>query len=300
MIAKTKFKNEEEKREYVRYCDADFEVRLDKMMADIFAHGEPKVLTLSGPTCSGKTTASRKLISEFAERGKQVRIISIDDFFRDRAELEAEARAEGRKIDFDSEKALDLPLLEAFITAMRRGESTPLPKFDFKLGRKVDGGIFKPEGSDIILFEGIQAIYPVFTEMLSGTEFISLMINVEEPLTVGSVTLPPRTVRLMRRLVRDYRFRGAAPDFSFLLWESVTANEDKNILPFTHRADLHINSLLGYEPCMLKPYLEPLMRQIPSDSPYSAQADYLLSVMDGIDTVSAEYLPENALYREFI
>ena len=126
------------------------------------------------------------------------------------------------------------------------------------------------------------------------------MINVEDSLTVGDVTLQPRTVRLMRRLVRDYRFRGAAPDFSFVLWEGVTANEDKNILPFTDNAELHINSLLGYEACMLKPYLDPLMRSIPSTSKYKEQADFLLRALEGIDTISAEYLPENALYREFI
>ena len=87
---------------------------------------------------------------------------------------------------------------------------------------------------------------------------------------------------------------------SVSVWEGVTANEDKNILPFTDRAELHINSLLGYEACMLKPYLDPLMRSIPVTSPYRKKAEELLCALDGIDTVSADYLPENALYREFI
>ena len=126
------------------------------------------------------------------------------------------------------------------------------------------------------------------------------MISVEDSLTVNGATLSPRTVRLMRRLVRDYRFRGADPEFSFLLWEGVTANEDKNILPFTDRAELHINSLLGYEACMLKPYLDPLMKAVSPNSPYRKKADELLLALDGIDTISAEYLPKNALYREFI
>ena len=157
-----------------------------------------------------------------------------------------------------------------------------------------------PKETDIILFEGIQAIYPVFTDLIKDIPCVSLMISVEDSLTVEGVTLSPRTVRLMRRLVRDYRFRGAAPEFSFLLWEGVTANEDRNILPFTDRAELHINSLLGYEACMLKPYLDPLMKNVPKDSPYREKAEELLRALEGIDVISADYLPENALYREFI
>ena len=300
MIAKTKFQNEEEKLQYVKACDADFEARLDDMMYKVCSEPDLHYLTLSGPTCSGKTTASRKLISEFNERGRQVKTISLDDFFRDRADLEAEAARENRGVDFDSERALDLNALKAFIDALHNGKPAPLPKFEFVAGKRVSTEMFVPGENDIILFEGIQAIYPVFTDLIKGIPCFSLMINVEDSLTVGSTTLTPRTVRLMRRLVRDYRFRGADPEFSFLLWEGVTANEDKNILPFTDRAKLHINSLLGYEACMLKPYLDPLMQSVPKSSPYRQKAEELLAALEGIDTVSAEYLPENALYKEFI
>ena len=301
MIARTVFQNEEEKREYVRACDSDFETRLDAVMQDVCSRKQLHYLTLSGPTCSGKTTASRKLISEFKERGRDVKTISLDDFFRDRADLEAEAAKEGRGIDFDSERALDIPALKAFIDALHAGKPAPLPKFEFVAGKRTAVNEFMPKETDIILFEGIQAIYPVFTDLIKGIPCLSLMISVEEGLTVGDVTLSPRTVRLMRRLVRDYRFRGADPEFSFLLWEGVKANEDKNILPFTDRAELRINSLLGYEACMLKPYLDPLMKRVAEgNSKYREKATELLRALEGIDVISADYLPENALYREFI
>lgn len=300
MIARTKFQSEDEKRAYVRECDADFEARLDEVMKNVCSRKDLHYVTLSGPTCSGKTTASRKLISEFKERGRDVKIISLDDFFRDRADLEAEAARENRGVDFDSERALDIPALKSFIDALHAGIPAPLPKFEFVAGKRVSVSEFMPEETDIILFEGIQAIYPVFTDLIKNIPCVSLMISVEDSLTVNGVTLSPRTVRLMRRLVRDYRFRGAAPEFSFLLWEGVTANEDKNILPFTDRAELHINSLLGYEACMLKPYLDPLMKNVPKTSPYREKAEELLRALDGIDDISADYLPENALYKEFI
>jgi uridine kinase len=176
-----------------------------------------------------------------------------------------------------------------------------IPRFDFKQGKRVGYVHIDPSDDDLFIFEGIQAIYPVFTDLINGIPCLSLMISVEEGLTVGDVTLSPRTVRLMRRLVRDYRFRGADPEFSFLLWEGVKANEDKNILPFTDRAELRINSLLGYEACMLKPYLDPLMKRVAEgNSKYREKAIELLRALEGIDVISADYLPENALYREFI
>ena len=299
-VAKTKFNSELEKQEYVRACDSSFEARLDEVVKQICETAELRYLTLSGPTCSGKTTASKKLVSEFYERGKKVKIISLDDFFRSRAELQREAEAEGRAVDFDSERALDLPRLSAFISEIKQGRPAPIPRFDFTLGKAVNSEVFHPGDADILIFEGIQAIYPVFTDMIKGMKCLSLIINVEDSLEINGKTVSPRTVRLMRRLVRDFRFRGAEPDFSFVLWESVVKNEDKNILPFTAYADLHINSLLGYEPCMLKPYLAPLMESISPSSPYYGRAQELLALLADIDTVSSDYIPENGLYKEFI
>ncbi len=300
IIAKTRFSNEAEKLEYVKSCDRSFEERLDGVMLEIFKREELKYLTLSGPTCSGKTTVSRKLISEFAERGKKVKIISLDDFFRPSAELEAEAEREGRCVDFDSERALDVPCLESFIAKLSAGKDAPLPHFDFKLGRRVGYETFAQGNADILIFEGIQAIYPVFTRMLEGIPCLSLIINVASPISVDGETVDARTVRLMRRLVRDSRFRGASPEFTFQLWESVTRNEDVNILPFLGRADVTIDSLMGYEPCMLKPYLESILGEIPDGSVYSDKAQRLLSLVNGIDVIPSEFIPQHGLYREFI
>lgn len=300
IIAKTHFSSEAEKLEYVRSCDRGFEDRLDSVMLEIFQKKDLRSLTLSGPTCSGKTTVSRKLISEFAERGKKVKIISLDDFFRSGAELEAEAKRENRCIDFDSERALDIPCLAGFIEKLRCGEPAMLPHFDFKLGRRTGFETFTRGDADILIFEGIQAIYPVFTDMLRGIPCLSLIINVASPICVDGREVDARTVRLMRRLVRDARFRGAAPQFTFQLWESVTRNEDVNILPFIPRADITIDSLMGYEPCMLKPYLESILGEIPRGSRYTEAAQDLLSIVKNIDAISSELIPENGLYREFI
>lgn len=299
MIAKTKFVSEAEKREYVYACDADFEQRLDKMMKNICDIDDIPFITLSGPTCSGKTTASKKLITEFSERGRKVKIISLDDFFRDAAALEAECK--DGILDFDSEKALDLPELARFMHDIQTKGSARLPKFDFIKARRTHFEEFSIEDADTVVFEGIQAIYPEFTSLFEkGTKHKSIYISVLTDLILDGKAVSPREIRLWRRLVRDYRFRGAAPEFSFRLWEGVVANEDKNILPFANSSDFMINSLQGYEPCMLADELEKLMKMIPSKSKYYEKSLQIMQTLSEIDRISEEYLPEKSLYHEFI
>lgn len=299
MIAKTDFSSELEKKRYVEDQDAGFEKRLDQMMKSICDLDGVRFITLSGPTCSGKTTASKKLISEFSERGKTVKIISLDDFFRDAKELLEECG--GGTPDFDSEKALDMPVLEKFMHDIQTKGEADLPKFDFNLARRTHFEHFSLKDADIVVFEGIQAIYPEFTSLFeSGTKTAKIYISVLTDLILNGKVIPPREIRLWRRLVRDYLFRSASPEFSFLLWEGVVKNEDKNILPFAHESDFMIDSLQGYEPCMLRKHLVPLMQMIDKKSKYYEKSLQILQTLDGIEEISAEYLPTNSLYHEFL
>ena len=299
MEIKFNFSSEAEKRDYVLACDREFENHLDAVMKDICTHTETRFFTLSGPTCSGKTTASKKLIHEFDERGRKVKIISLDDFFRDRSKLELEA--EGGVPDFDSEKALDLNALSEFMGDLIAGRPARLPHFDFKEARRVGYSEFRADGADAIVFEGIQAIYPVFTELFPKNEkAIGIYISPLEGILLKDRYVEPREIRLWRRIVRDKRYRGASPEFTFFLWQGVTRNEDKNILPYTNEADYKINSLLGYECGMLKGDLDKLLSEIPPASLYYEKSREILSLLDGIDTISSEYLPTESLYHEFM
>ncbi len=301
MIAKLKFASENEKINYVKECDEDFENRLDAVIKELCRTKGLQFVTLSGPTCSGKTTASKKMVSEFLERGKTVKIISIDDFFRDRTELEREAVKTGGKLDFDSEKALDLPELSEFMHSIQNGRGARLPRFDFVEARRVRYDDFSVEKNDIVIFEGIQAIYPAFTSLIEEKERIrSFYISPLESLDVGSHIIVPREIRLWRRLVRDYKYRAASPEFTFRLWESVTENEDINILPYADSTDFSINSLLGYEPCMLRESLFGILPEIKKDSKYYEKACKILGILKDVDEISQRYLPENSLYHEFM
>ena len=299
MIAKTSFESEQEKKDYVLACDSDVENRLDIMMKDICSISGIDFITLSGPTCSGKTTASKKLVSEFSERGKKVKIISLDDFFRNRSDLEKEAN--GGTLDFDSEKALDIPVLSKFMHDIQTKGEGMLPRFDFNLACRTGFERFSMHDADIVVFEGIQAIYPAFTTLFeAGTKQKSLYISPLTALNVNGKDVLPREIRLWRRIVRDFKFRSAEPEFSFRLWEGVVKNEDVNILPFAQNSDFMIDSLQGYEPSMLKKDLVKLLSDINPGSKYYEKSLQILQTLDGIDEISEEYLPENSLYHEFI
>ncbi len=299
--AKLRFQNEEEKKKYVEECDARFEAELDGVMKKICNRDDLKYLTLTGPTCSGKTTASKKLISEFAERGKKIKIISLDDFFKDQDQLEEEAKENGGKLDFDSEKALDLKALSEFMENLKAGRPAVLPKFDFKPAKRVSTELFSKGDADVIVFEGIQAIYPVFTEMLEkGKETATVCISPLEDIQVGEHIIVPNELRLMRRLTRDYHFRSAHPEFIFYLWQTVRENEDRNILPFVGECEYRINSTLGYDIGMLKTTLEDVLEKVDVNSVYYGKAKEIRSVLAESDAISKDYLPENSLYFEFV
>jgi len=301
MIARLRFTSEEEKRRYVNECEADFENRLDTVIKSLCEIEGLRFVTLSGPTCSGKTTASKKMVSEFMERGRTVKIISIDDFFKDRTELVREAMRTGGKLDFDSENALDLEELSSFMSLIQSGRSARLPRFDFVEAKRVRFDEFSVDKNDIVIFEGIQAIYPAFTSLIEKNSHIkSFYISPLCDLTVGDKVISPREIRLWRRLVRDYKFRAAAPEFTFHLWESVTENEDKNILPYAGKSDFRIDSLIGYEPCMLRESLFDILAEVGKESKYYKKAGEILETLKDADNISPEYLPRESLYHEFL
>ncbi len=299
--AKLKFESEAQKEKYVHVCDDRFEADVDAVMKELCARKELKYLTLSGPSCSGKTTASRKLISEFAERGRKVKIISLDDFFRDRDELVKEAN--GGKLDFDSEKALDIEALSEFMENLQAGKEAILPKFDFNEARRVSEEKFSRGDADVIVFEGIQAIYPAFTDLLdrcAHDEKASVYIKPMQSIKVEEYVIDSNELRLWRRLVRDYNFRSASPEFTCFLWETVRENEDKNIFPYENKSDYFINSTLGYDVGMLKNSLEKILSPIKETSKYYKKSREILDIVAKSDAIPREYLPKNSLYFEFV
>ena len=290
------FKNEQEKIDFVNMCEADFEDRLDKAVKKIVLSGVSNIL-LSGPTCSGKTTTANKLIDEFHEAGKAVTVISIDDFFQERNY--ARTVNENVKLDYDSVDVLDLPLLRACIKNAKVGNNIKVPIFDFVSQSRVGYNAHYITEDEVVLFEGIQAVYPEVTSSFENP-FLGIFINVNEDVCLNGVYFSRDEIRLIRRLVRDRRFRGATADFTFYLWESVRENEDKSIYPNKNVCSVQLDSFMGYELFLIKPYIINVLGEIKPDSKYYLLAKEIMDKFENIQEIKYEYIPNNSLYTEFL
>lgn len=294
------FSDENDKRKYVLECETEFENELDRAVKSIYSSEKARIITLSGPSCSGKTTTAKKIVRDFTSLGRSVHVISIDDFYRDRDELLREAESENLTPDFDSAKSIDIPYLGRAIDSIFSSDAVTIPKFDFTRGKKTEEIEYRIKENDVFIFEGIQAMYPEVTSLFNGRKHTSIYVSVEDTLCVCGEVFLPEEIRFFRRLVRDYKFRNSSPEFTFEIWRSVRENEEKNIFPYKELCDIKINSLLSYEISMIKPYLLSLLESISEKSEYYGKAQEIINKIECIPQISAEYMPTESVYHEFL
>ena len=229
--------------ELIKKCDEDFRKRLYSIADEIHTDGV-RLIGLSGPTCSGKTTAAHMLAERLSEYGKRVHIVSIDDFYYDREYLNELSRAKGLDtIDYDSVDTIDLVALEAFVEEMYSENVVHCPIFDFKTGTRSGSRSISADDDDLFVFEGIQAIYPQVTALFRSHGYASVYISPQSAIHIDGDSFSPNEIRLLRRIVRDTNFRGANVEFTIGLWESVRQNEEKNIFPYVDTCTYKINSM---------------------------------------------------------
>lgn len=291
----------EEMRRFVAECDAALERQIDDAIASIESASNLRLLGLTGPTCSGKTTAAGKITEALRSRGFDVHLISLDDFYYDKEYLHRRAENADFEIDYDSEETIDIALLKDRSESLFEGRETVLPRFDFHTGNREIGQRIFPASRDVFLFEGIQVLYPNVNETLSRRgDFPVIYIAPQSRICTGGEMFDANELRLYRRLVRDFRHRSTAPEFTLYLWPSVRENEEKSIFPNLSRCNADIDSTMPYEVGMLKPYLEQLLQGIPSSSAHFEEARRILNKISGVQPISADYRTEKSLYKEFI
>lgn len=301
MQARMSFADDGEAREFVKKCEREFEERLSAAVERVCEHKDIRLISLSGPTCSGKTTAANKLTDHLEARGKKVHVVSIDDFYYDREVLLARADNDpDTDIDYDSEETIDLEELRRCVEQVFTDEPTQIPKFDFLTGRRSGYVTIDADENDMFIFEGIQAVYPSVTALFKKFSYKSVYISVESGLEVAGRSFSTDEIRLMRRIVRDHNFRGASPEFTLYLWDSVRANEELSIFPYAVDCDYFINSTMPYELNMLAPFLRSLLPTVPGDDVHRAQAEAMLAKLDGIEPLSPKLLNADSLYYEFL
>ena len=287
--------------EWIKECEKRFSDRFGDIAEDICRNRGLRIVRLFGPTCSGKTTSAEILISLFEGFGKKAHVISIDDFFYDRDTLLQKTKEKGLEtLDYDSPDTIDLEALRNFAEEIFESDEVHCPVFDFLTGKREGYRTISVDDKDIFIFEGIQANYPEVIPMLSEHGSASIYIVPASDVESGGEVFVPNEIRLMRRLVRDYHFRGSAPEFTLMLWESVRDNEEKHIFPYVNDPDYTVDSSMAYEIGVLKPYLVDIIGKIDKNDEHYGAAIEILRKIEKTEEISSELILPGMLYREFV
>lgn len=287
--------------QWIKQCEDSFAKQISKITDDICNRGNIRVVRLFGPSCSGKTTTARLLISNFKRYGKRAHVVSIDDFFYDRDKIKEISEKKGlSEIDYDSPDTIDCDELEIFVKEIFNDDKVRCPVFDFKTGMRAGYKTMNIDDDDIFIFEGIQAVYPRVVAMFAKYETASIYIVPQREVLAGGVCFEANEIRLMRRLVRDYNFRNTAPEVTFDNWDGVRDNEEKNIFPYVEGTEYKVNSSMPYEVGILKPYLQALLRDFDKDDPHYETARYILERIERVEAIPARLILDGYLYKEFV
>ena len=289
------FRNDDEIRLFVEDSEKNYKNQVLEIANEISGMDHIKFLTLSGPTCSGKTTTSYILENEFEKKGLSVKIISIDDFYRNRADI-----AKDDKPDFESISAIDFETFKSCVNQILNGETAMLPMYDFKKGQRTGFFSHTPVEHEIIIFEGIQAIYPEILDTLPKEVTKSIYISVADDVEAYGMFFEKREIRFYRRLLRDFLFRSATPERTLELWQGVIENEEKNIIPNEKYADYVINSFLPYELGVIKPYLMNVVRFDFAKRHEKELYEQICYEFKNIIEIPSRFVPSDSVFREFI
>ena len=258
-----------------------------------------KLILLAGPSSSGKTTTCKRLSIQLIANGLRPLQISLDDYFVDR---ELSPRDEKGDYDFESIHALNLKLINEQFNALFHGEEVELPRYDFPTGKSVkSGNMLKMEDNNVLVVEGIHALNPELTaqipEELKYRVYVSALTTI---LLDDHNYIPTTDNRLLRRIIRDYKYRGVDARETIRRWPSVRAGENKWIFPFQENADVMFNSAMLFELAVIKQQAEPLLEQVPENCPEYSEAYRLLKFLKYIKPIPNTDIPPTSLLREFL
>ena len=275
------------------------ERRIGEIAEDIVSRGGVKFVMIAGPSSSGKTTFSHRLSIQLRSYGMKPHPIALDDYFVDR---ELTPRDENGDYNFECLEAIDVAKFNQDMSDLLAGKTVELPRFNFKTGKREYNGNFKTLGKeDILVIEGIHGLNDKTSFSLPVESKYKIYISALTSLNVDEHNRIPTTDgRLLRRMVRDARTRGASAKRTISMWQSVRRGEEENIFPFQESADATFNSVLIYELAVLKQYAEPLLFGIRPEDPEYLEAKRLLKFLNYFQGIDSNLIPGNSILREFI
>ena len=283
----------------INISEALQEKKLAKIAEDIAQRKGVKLVLLAGPSSSGKTTSCKRLSIQLAVNGLKPLQISLDDYFVDRDKT---PKDENGEYDFESIYALNLDLLNDQFNALFRGEKVDLPKYDFPSGKSIKSGKkLKLEPNNVLVVEGIHALNPELTAHIPEEQIYRVYASALTTILLDNHNYIPTTDnRLLRRIIRDYKYRGVSAQETIHRWPSVRAGENKWIFPFQENADAMLNTAMLYELSVLKMQAEPLLQQVPENCEEYAEAYRLLKFLKYFKGIPYNNLPPTSLLREFL
>ena len=272
--------------------------KIAEKIADGYKEGI-RIVLISGPSSSGKTTFCKRLQVQLTTNLLHPVGISLDDYFLNREDTPKDEHGE---YDFESLYALDLPYFNKDLKKLLSGEEIDLPTFNFETGQRVfKGKKLKLRENSILVIEGIHALNPELTEFIDDKYKYRVYVSVLTSISLDNHNWIPTTDnRLLRRIIRDYRFRGYSAEDTINRWPSVRRGEDKWIFPYQENADAMLNSAMLYELAALRKFAEPILAQVPESSKANAEAYRLLRFLRYFNYIPTEELPGTSLLREFL
>jgi len=285
--------------EIIRISESEMEKRLVNLTDRVI---DKKVIMISGPSSSGKTTFSQKLQLYLKASGKNPKVISMDMYFKNAVDSPVDKN--GKK-DFESINHFDTNLFKKQIEMLLKGEEVCIPTYDFKLngGQRVyyEENVLKLKEEDVLIFEGIHALNPVVSDYIDSSIVYKIYIYPMVTLGYDSYTkFSSSDLRLIRRIIRDYYERGVSVEHTIKFWEGVKRGERRNIFPYVELADEIFNTYQIYEIGVLKGYIENLLLMVDYTSDYYSEAIRILSLLENFRVISTEDVPSISLICEFI
>ena len=258
-----------------------------------------KLVLISGPSSSGKTTFSKRLSIQLMTNGLKPYPISLDDYFVNRNDTPLD---ENGKHDFESLYAVDLPFFEEQLTTLLNGGEVELPRYNFTTGkREMSGKKLRIDEHMILIIEGIHALNPALTPHIPNENKYKVYVSALTTILLDNHNYIPTTDnRLLRRIIRDYKYRNYSAEETIARWPRVCAGEEKWIFPYQENADAMFNSALLFELAVLKDYVEPVLRKVPNRCPEYSEAHRLLRFLNYFVSVQDKELPPTSLLREFL
>ena len=283
----------------IQISEALQEKKIAQIADEIARRKGIKMVLIAGPSSSGKTTTCKRLSVQLAVNGLQPIGISLDDYFLDRDQTPLDEQGD---YDFEHLHALNIPLLNDQMNALFRGEEVELPRYNFQAGRSESSGRkLQLKGKEVLVVEGIHALNPELTAQIPDDQIFRVYASALTTILLDNHNYVPTTDnRLLRRIIRDYKYRGVSAVETIRRWPSVRRGENRWIFPYQENADAMFNSAMLFELAVIKRQAEPLLEQVPENCEEYAEAYRLRKFLSYIRPISEDQIPPTSLLREFL